>query len=122
MSDKFWEKMAWKAARKAHHRFFAVRRGTWYMEDIGVVVVFNNNPYTVHPEKRDQELALFRECLKDLGLSELGFAKYPKNEYTFAMLIRSPRENERLLADTMHEAMMEVLRRHLRQDKATPKT
>ena len=97
-----WNEVAMDAAKEAHEERFERRRGAWYHEDLEVVVLFNNNPYVLHPESRDKEVALFRAWLREVEFEELGFAKYPvQTGYSYAMVIRATKDDKELLEDVM---------------------
>ncbi len=101
MTKEQWTRFALVCAGDAHENWFSSRRGTWHIEDLDVVVLYNNNPYEKFPDLRDEELAEFRERLKAEGIEELGFATYPDDGYTYAQVLNAGRDKMQFLADTM---------------------
>jgi hypothetical protein len=76
-SKRSWDLFAKRCAKDAHENWFSSRCGSWYFEDRDVVVIYNNNPYALHPERRDEELVQYLEWLRASEIQELAFASYP---------------------------------------------
>lgn len=107
-----WTRFAAACAKDAHENHFPVRRGTWYLEDPGVVVLFNNNPYQErYASLRDEELAVFRRELVVKGIRELGYATYPADGYTYAMVLEAGPAQVELLTKLMDDIFLQVWRR-----------
>uniref|UniRef100_UPI0013ED2466 hypothetical protein n=1 Tax=Paludisphaera soli TaxID=2712865 RepID=UPI0013ED2466 len=102
--------MAMDLAREAHEDHFPSRRGTWFIKDLGVLCVYNNNPYAGFPSLRDEELAEFRRRMDEEGLQELASAGYPPEGevdagYTHAMIVQVGEEKLSWVAVTMGEIL-----------------
>jgi hypothetical protein len=102
-----WTRFAAACAKDAHENYFPSRRGTWYVEDLGVVVLFNNNPYEKYPALRDEELAEFRRELEVEGIRELGYATYADG-YTYALVLGAGRDRVGFLTKLMDGSSMRV--------------
>ena len=92
LTPEDWQSLAGALAEEAHEDYFPSRRGVWYLERYAVLCLYNNNPYTVDPARRDRELAEFRRRLQAEGIAELAFATYPPEGddypgYTYALLM-----------------------------------
>lgn len=66
----------------------------WWLEDVGAVCVFINNPYEDDLLRRDGELLRLRERLEARGYWKLGFGTYPprsepRPDYSYALIIAS---------------------------------
>src|SRR5262245_5392962 len=104
-----WVRIARRVAKDAHLNCLHLRRGVLHLKDIDVLVMFNNNPYALHPTLRDEELAEFRKYLSEKGIHELGFATYPKNAYTYALVIDASQDREK----EVNDKMAEIVRRNM---------
>ncbi len=113
MKKKRWEEFAACCAHDAHENWFWSRRGSWYFEDLDVVVLYNNNPYDGQPTLRDEELAEFRERLRAAGIKELAYATYPENGYSYAMVVDAGRDRETFLGQVMMEVTLQTMHRIL---------
>lgn len=109
MKKKDWAEFAACCAHHAHTNWFASRRGSWYFEDLDVVVLYNNNPYAGHPTLRDEELAEFRERLRAEGIKELAYATYPECGYSYALVVDAGRDRETFLGDLMLEITIKTI-------------
>jgi transcriptional regulator with XRE-family HTH domain len=118
MKKQDWTQFAKVCAADAHENWFESRRGTWYIKDLDVVVLYNNNPYAQYPTLRDEELAEFLSRLRAEGIQELAYATYPEDGYTYAMVIDASRDREQFLADVMQDIMMETFRRDDSRDSS----
>jgi hypothetical protein len=101
MTSEGWAQFALVCAGDAHENHFPSRRGTWYITDLDVVVLYSNNPYVAGPTLRDEELAEFRERLRADGINELAYATYPDDGYTYAMVLDARRDKQALLLEVM---------------------
>jgi hypothetical protein len=103
-----WDSLAFALARDAHENHMESHRGVWFIEDRGVLCLYNNHPYAGHPTLRDAEVAEFRQRMDELGIEELAFATYPPPGdedagYTFALLIDAGEEATCWVIKTMME-------------------
>ena len=111
MSKLQWYSLAYMCASDACENHFPSRRGIWFLEDLGVLCLYNNNPYEKHPTLRDEETAEFRRRMKAEGIKELAYATYPPEGqedagYTYAMLIDVDEEKMGWVRDTMLEILL----------------
>src|SRR3954447_8122143 len=86
-----WHNLAFLCACDAFENNFPSRRGAYFIEDKGVLCIYNNNPYA-NPTLREEETAKLRQRMKAEGLEELAYATYPFEGhedagYTYAMTI-----------------------------------
>lgn len=93
-----YDRLAEHLAKDAGENHFSERRGVWWLEDVGAVCVFNNNPYRDDPFRRDEELLKLRERSEARGYRELGFGTHPPRpgpqpDYSYALIIAAPRES-----------------------------
>ncbi|WP_165245545.1 hypothetical protein [Paludisphaera soli] len=114
-----WRRLAQDLALHACEDHFPTRRGVWFIEEAGVLCLFNNNPYEGFPTLRDEELAEFRRLLDVEGLRELAYATYPPEGdedpgYTYAMIIEAGQEKLGWAEDAMGEI---VRRSHVMLDE-----
>jgi len=109
ITNRGWQQLAKKYAEIAHDEHFPERWGTFVDEDCGFVVIFNNHPYAQYPDLRSQQLAQFREYLRAHGIKELGYATYPQDGYTYALIVETTvnqgvsleKEMERILVSSV---------------------
>lgn len=111
-----WKDLAQKFAMDANENHFSSRRGIWFIEDKGVLCIYNNNPYEGFPDQRDKEVAAFRERLKEAGIKELAYATYPFDGdeypgYTYAQIIDAGEDR----MDWVRVTLLELLQQSLRQ-------
>jgi hypothetical protein len=107
-----WQEFARKCAADAHENHFGDRRGARYLEDTDVLCFFNNNPYASGTNRRDQEVAGFRDRMKAAGIKELAYATWPpagreSAGYTFAMIVDASRDQQDRLDNWWMELMVE---------------
>jgi transcriptional regulator with XRE-family HTH domain len=105
-----WQRHARNFAQDACENHFSSRRGVWIIEDLGVLCLYNNNPYSQYPTLRDEELAEFRRRMKAEGIKELAYATYPPEGeedagYTYAMLIDAGEDRMSWVSNTMVDVM-----------------
>jgi hypothetical protein len=85
------------------------------MEDLDVLVLFNNHPYAKFPEARDQETAEFRRRIVEERIEELAYATYPEEVesagYTYALILNASSDRMLWVSDTMREIVGESLHR-----------
>jgi transcriptional regulator with XRE-family HTH domain len=117
-----WPEFAEGCAKDACENHFPSRRGVWYIQDLNVLVIYNNNPYDRNPGLRDGEVAEFRRRLLAEGLKELAYATYPPpgaedEGYTFAMVIDAGRDREEWVVDTWKDVLC---RSPWQKDRAAP--
>jgi hypothetical protein len=110
MDQKDWNRLAKMCASDAHEHHFPSRRGIWHVEDLDVLVIYNNNPYSEGPHLRDEEVAKIRLWLQAAGIEELAYATYPEDGYTFAMVIRAGEDQLGRVADAVTEITLKTLR------------
>jgi len=101
-----WHELAFAFAKDAHEDHFPSRRGVWHIEDLGVLCLYNNNPYANYPALRDEETAAFRKRMRAAGIKVLAYATYPPEGeesagYTYAMLLDAGQDKQSFVADTM---------------------
>jgi transcriptional regulator with XRE-family HTH domain len=118
MTKKSWAEFAFKCAFDAHENHFPSRRGVWFIEDLDVLVLYNNNPYEKYPTRRDEELAEFRRRMKAEGIKELAFATYPPEGkeqagYTYALVIDASQDRQDWVVQNMGEIIEESFKRML---------
>lgn len=70
-TTRFLAELAASCACYAYENNFTSRRGVYFIEEAGVLCLYNNNPYADFPTLRDDETAIFRERMKAEGLKEL---------------------------------------------------
>jgi hypothetical protein len=108
-----WQKLAMASARDAHKNNFHSRRGIWYFEDLDVLCLYNNHPYTAGPVFREKELMELRRRLREAGIRELAYGTWPKQGpdrgYSYAMIIDTHRGMEALLSRWQGEVTWAVL-------------
>jgi hypothetical protein len=109
MTAASWARFARICAGDAHENWFSKRRGTWYVKDLGVVVVFSNSPYADGPAPREEELAEFRERLRAEGINELAYATYPDDGYTYALILDAGLDQQALLVEVMNDIAARLL-------------
>ena len=90
-----WNQVARECAEDAHRNHFHLRDGVWYLEDKDVVVAFNNHPYKAGLPFREKELGEFRKRLATAGVKEVGFATYPEDGYSYALVVDAPAPSRR---------------------------
>jgi hypothetical protein len=105
-----WDRVALGFAREMHEENFQSRRGTFGLEDVDCVVVYNNNPWADYPTLRDEETADFRILLDRHGIKELAYATYPppgheSEGYTYAMILDARMEQEGLVRELMRRVL-----------------
>lgn len=117
MTKGEWKTLARSLAADAFNNCFSTRRGVWFVEDMGVLCLFNNNPYAKHPTLRDRETEAFRGQMKNAGIKVLAYATYPAPDardagYTYAMLLDAGEDKKSFVIDAMNEivAQMKVAR------------
>jgi hypothetical protein len=114
-------------ARDACDNNFASRRGGYFVKDIGghlglcggpdpVYCVYNNYPYSGHPDAREQERQEILKRLETVGITEVGYAVWPPAGaedagYTYAMLLAAARSQEDLIRNVVVEVTRETLLR-----------
>ncbi|WP_439628901.1 helix-turn-helix domain-containing protein [Gemmata sp.] len=115
-SPKQWQALAAYYAKDARENHFSSRRGTWHIEDLNVLCLYNNNPYAKGRHFRDEETAEFRKRLAEKGIKELAYAtdgdgdsEFP--DYTYAMIIDAGEDMQNWVAATMEEIVRSTLRR-----------
>src|SRR5262245_4446515 len=113
MKRRDWTRLAQCAARVANEQDFDSHRGIYGIEDLDVLCIYDNNPYADDPQRRERELAAFREVLKTEGVKELAFASYPTTGedagYTFVMLIDAPVTRRQHYEDVLQNILMREL-------------
>jgi hypothetical protein len=82
-----FSEIAKMAAARAHEDNFESRRGVHLMPEINALCIYNNNPYTHAPQRRDEETAELREWLRQNGYVERAFASYPEDGYSTALIV-----------------------------------
>jgi len=110
-----WERLAWYAAKDAQEKNFSSRRGIYFFKDVGVLCVYNNNPYGDEPlskqTRRENETAAFRRWLNKEGIKELAYATYPdigeQAGYSYAMLLDAGYDREAEVKEVMQAILME---------------
>jgi hypothetical protein len=122
MSKAQWHSLAYRCAFDACENHFPSRRGVWFLEDIGVLCLYNNNPYASDPTQRDKETDELRRRMKEAGIKELACATYPPEGeedagYTYAMLIAAEKEKADWVRETMEEIVATALARRLREGR-----
>ena len=110
-----WQRMAEFYARDAFEAHWRSRRGLWELGDVGLLCLYNNNPYAHDPTLRDKETAEFRRKLKVEGIKEVAYATYPPEGqeyagYTYAMIIGAGEEKADWVCDTMEDILREPSR------------
>ena len=108
-----WNALASSLAADAFNDWFSTRRGVWFVEDMGVLCVFNNNPYAKHPNLRDCETEAFRGQMKNAGIEVLAYTTYPSvgardAGYTYAMLLDAGEEKKGFVIDAMNEIVAQM--------------
>ena len=121
-SKRSWELFPKRCAKDAHENCFSSRCGSWYFEDRDVVVIYNNHPYAVYPERRDEELVQFRNWLRAEGIQELSFATYPETGYSYAIILDVSKDRETFVVEAMREIMLKVLFPHQQGPEKSPET
>jgi transcriptional regulator with XRE-family HTH domain len=111
-----WQRTAYMCAADASENFFPSRRGVWYLEDLGALCFYNNNPYDLYPRRREEEVAEFRKRLKSAGIRELAYATYPPPGeedagYTFAMIVDAGQDRAEELCNWWTEIMLDLFGR-----------
>ena len=110
-----WQHCAQEMARKAFEDFFPSRRGVWFLDELGVLCVYNNSPYSDGPKRRDQETTTFRRWLKKEGIREHAYATYPEAGedagYTYAMLLDAGADRLQEVIDALHSILMDSVER-----------
>ena len=108
-----WKTLASALAIDAYENHFSSRRGVWFLEDVGVLCLFNNNPYAADPGMRDKETAKFRAAMEGAGIEELAYATYPREGedagYTYAMILDADRDKTKFVSDMMAKIVKESL-------------
>ena len=114
-----WKDHARLLAMDAHENHFESRRGVWFVEDLGVLCIYNNNPYCAEsPLNRDEETKRFLKSMKAAGIKKLAYETYPlpgneedggKPGYTYAMILDAGLEKMDFVANTMREVVRDYL-------------
>jgi hypothetical protein len=115
-TEAAWQRLAESLAREAYEIHFPSRQGVWFIEDRGVICLYNNNHYPKHPTFRDEELAKFRARMRAEGIKELAYGTYPPEGQeaaggTYAMVIGAGKDKMGWVAETM-EDIVRVNRPH----------
>jgi hypothetical protein len=111
MPEVDWDGFAQACARDAHENYFQHRRGTWVFEDMGVTVLFDNNPYVKGWHFRDEETAELKEELQKIGIATLAYATWPPEGeegagYSYALVLDCLWDRAREVDDIQHKAFM----------------
>ena len=105
-------KLAFGIAKDVHQNGFSIRRGSFEVDCGGMVVIYNNNPYSSDASLRDKETARFRAKLSAAGMRESSYATYPETGpdagYTFAMVVMCEKGQEGRVVDLYKEATKET--------------
>lgn len=98
-----WKTRAKCFARDSRENHFSSRRGLWWIEDLDVFCLYDNNPFKDFvpgggSAKRDRIIAQLQSYLRQNGHKVLASATYPEvgdsAGYTFAMLFSGRPEDE----------------------------
>lgn len=102
--------IAFRYARLMHKEHFDSRRGVFYDEDMDWCVHYNNNPYAVEPQIREIEIVTIERWCKEHDIEILGMAYYPKDRYSFAMVLATA--NEKLVSEALYEIYLATFANH----------
>jgi hypothetical protein len=106
--EENWDEFAQACAYDAHENHFQYRRGTWWFEDMGATVLFNNHPYAKGRRYRDEEVAELKEELRKAGIASLAYATWPPEGeegagYTYALVLDCTSDRDREVEDIEHK-------------------
>jgi hypothetical protein len=102
-------------AREACEDHFASRRGFLGLPIPGIQCLFDNNPYAADPLARDQQWAILRMKLAEMGIPILASGSYPPKGqdeqpgYTEVLLVQAPDEQQEAISIAWGEAIGEVV-------------
>jgi hypothetical protein len=102
--------LAVAAAKDAHENNFPSRRGTYPIEDQGLVCIYDNNPWANAPGLRAEHLEATRVALEEAGYVVVATGAYPASGkdagYTRTLLVRAymPSDCEAVRAIFMEQA------------------
>ena len=116
-----WNEFATLHAEDRHNNDFATRRGYFIVPDLPTssgkaFCLFDNRPYTKADggnRRREKLMELFREKLKDAGISELGYGTYPRAGeeqagYTSAIMLDADESKTQIIIDGFHQSVRET--------------
>ena len=107
-TKKDYEGLAHRAARDAFEDELSTRRGVWFYEDWGVLVVFNNNPFNDTSVRRKEIATLVRE-LKKIGVKTIARGQYGdmlddgKERYTQTLVLDCANDRLQEVVDLVDE-------------------
>jgi hypothetical protein len=109
-------RVALDCACDAGENHFQFRWGAWTFEDLGVTVLFNNNPYAKGRHYRDEEVAWMRAELEKVGIASLAYATYPPEGeedagYTYALVLDCLSDREKEVEAIRHKAFVRTWER-----------
>ena len=101
-----WQGIADEYAHDAHAKRFEAKRGVWFLDDLEVLCVYNNNPYP----GRDTETAELCRRLKEAGIEMLAYSLYPpegaeRAGYTSVMLLDAGKDRTTFVAETLRDVL-----------------
>jgi transcriptional regulator with XRE-family HTH domain len=103
-----YEGLAHRAARDAFENELSTRRGVWFYEDWGLLVVFNNNPFNDTSVRRKEIAALVRD-LKRAGIKSIARGQYGdtlddgKEKYTQTLVLECGNDRLQEVVDLVDE-------------------
>jgi hypothetical protein len=120
-----WNEFATLHAEHRNKNDFATRRGYFIVPDMPTAsgkafCLFDNRPYrkegggnTMDHRRRQKLMELFREKLRDAGISELGYGTYPPPGqelagYTSAIILDADDSKTQIIIDGFHESVRET--------------